>query len=504
MPKKKAGYQELLDKIHLPGWVILVLAAIFIFRIPSFFEPYHYGDELIYLSLGEGIRKGLVLFRDIHDNKPPLLYLLAAVAGNVFWFRAILAGWMMVTTGLFFKLVQALFPKEEKIQKVSTIVFAILTTIPLLEGQIANAELFMAGPTIAAFYIIFTKKLTAKNLILSGVLFSLATLFKVPAAFDIAAIVFIWIAMAKIKRADYVAILRSSTWLLVGFISPIALTILFYAAQGAFNEYLTAAFLQNVGYVSTFRPGDVAEPFFVKNAPLIYRAVLTALGLGVLYVFRNKLSRNFMLASAWLLVSLFAVTLSERPYPHYLLQSVPSISILLGILVAKKSIEQSLAIIPLFLAVLVPVFFSFWYYPTFSYYQRFLQFASGSATKSEYFAGFNGAVNRNYKISEYINSTSLPSDKVFVWGDSAPIYALSRRLPPIKYVANYHIVDFSSQEEVGGMLLNNPPTFIVILPSSDTFPELSNLIFNRYLLAKKVEGADIYKLMSPEMIKALR
>jgi len=108
MPKVKEP--KWLQKIHVPPWLVLVLAITFLIRIPSFFEPYSYGDEMIYLNLGEAIKRGMVLYRDIHDNKPPLLYFTAALAGNVFWFRAILAAWMAATTVLFWKLSRTLFP----------------------------------------------------------------------------------------------------------------------------------------------------------------------------------------------------------------------------------------------------------------------------------------------------------------------------------------------------------------------------------------------------------
>ncbi len=68
----------------------LILFSIFLFRLPSLYEPFWYGDEGIYLVLGQAVRKGLVLYRDIHDNKPPLLYWLAAVSENLFWFKFIL------------------------------------------------------------------------------------------------------------------------------------------------------------------------------------------------------------------------------------------------------------------------------------------------------------------------------------------------------------------------------------------------------------------------------
>src|SRR6185369_12395776 len=136
---------------QIPKWLFIVLIAIIILRIPTFFEPYSYGDETIYLTLGEGMRHGLTLYKDIHDNKPPLLYATAALAGSLFWFKAILCFWMIGTTVLFWKLTEHLFPKKKNLQCIATIVFAILTTLPLLEGRTANAELFMLGPTIGAF-----------------------------------------------------------------------------------------------------------------------------------------------------------------------------------------------------------------------------------------------------------------------------------------------------------------------------------------------------------------
>src|SRR3989344_3629341 len=178
--RKRIKEKNFLDKIHLPPWLLLVLALVFLFRIPSFFEPYTYGDEMIYLTLGNAIRRGLVLYRDIHDNKPPLLYIVAGVAGNLSWFRAILTLWMIGTTVAFWRLVKTLFPKENKIVIASTAVFAVLTTLPLLEGQIANAELFMIGPTIIAFWLLLSQKHNPLTLLEAGIFFAVGTLFKMP------------------------------------------------------------------------------------------------------------------------------------------------------------------------------------------------------------------------------------------------------------------------------------------------------------------------------------
>src|SRR3990167_1716280 len=479
---------KILDKIHAPGWVVLILAIIFLFRIPTFLEPYHYGDEMIYLNLGEAARRGMVLYRDIHDNKPPLLYLIAGLAGNLFLFRAILAGWMMATTILFWRLAEALFPKNSLIVKVSTVAFALLTTLPLLEGRIPNAELFMLAPTMAAFLILLTQKLSAKNLFIAGIFFSISTLFKVPAVFDIGAIVFLWLVAIKLRGKNIAKVAVQTAILFAGFAIPILLTIIWYWLQGALTQYLTAAFLQNVGYLSSWRPSDVSEPFLTRNGPLLMRAGILFSGLTLLYLFRNKLTKKFIFIVGWLLFSLFAATLSERPYPHYLVQLVPTVSLLVGMLAAARSIEQSLAVLPMFLVLIAVVRYQFWYYPSLPYYQRFVAFVSGQISKEEYFTSFDKNAARNYKIAEFLVTSSEKTDPVFVWGDSATIYALSKRLPPVRYVADYHIIDFSSQEEIVTQLQSTKPKFVVVLPDSRPFPLLSGFLQDGYLLIQNIDG----------------
>jgi hypothetical protein len=272
--------------------------------------------------------------------------------------------------------------------------------------------------------------------------------------------------------------------------------------RGAFNEYLRAAYLQNVGYLSTWRPADVARPFFVRNAPLLLRAGIVVSGLLILFWKKNKLSKQFLFLTAWLLLSLFAVTLSERPYPHYLLQSVPAASLLLSILFTQENLEQTLAIIPLTLTLFVPVYFNFWYYPTTPYYIRFIKFATGKISKVNYISSFGNQVLRNYKIADYIASSTKSNEKIFVWGDGSSIYALSRRLPAGKYAADYHIKDFSSNEETMRVLTDQMPSFIVVLPDSSTLTDLNDFLSRNYGLVKNINNAQIWKLLGPR-IRAL-
>lgn len=451
---------------------------------------------MIYLTLGQGIRHGIPLYSGIYDNKPPFLYIIAAVAGNLFWFKVILALINIISIFLFWKLTEILFPKKQSLQKISTITFGLLTTLPFLEGNIVNAELFMITPIIGSLIIIFSKKHNSKNIVLAGMLFSLAVLFKIPAAFDLPVIIIFWIICTIDKKDNFKKSVKKSFFLAIGFIIPILITFLWFYFQGSLKEYLQAAFLQNIGYLSSWRPSDNQKPFLIRNLPLLIRALVVFFSSLILFLKRNRLSKKFIFITIWLLFSLFGATLSERPYPHYLIQAVPPISLLLGILFTQENLEQSLAVIPLTLAFSIPVVFNYYHYPTFSYYLRFIKFSLGEIPQREYLLSFDRNVIRNYDISNFLASSMGENDRVFVVGDSAVIYALSKKLPPIKFVADYHINDFSDMQTEIENIEKSLPKFIVILPQKQNLTSVIPLVRQNYILVSEIDGAEIWKISS--------
>jgi hypothetical protein len=222
------------------------------------------------------------------------------------------------------------------------------------------------------------------------------------------------------------------------------------------------------------------------------RAIIVLIGTGILWLYRKKLSKKFLLSGVWLIFTLFAVTLSERPYPHYLIQSVAPIAIFLAMFFADKSREQVLVVIPLALTLFVPFYYKFYDYSVFAYYQRFLGFATQRMPKDTYFAKFSPTTPRNYEVAEFLSNSSTPDEKVFMWDPDSPVvYALARRFPPVKYVVPYHINDFSGRAEIAKQIEANPPKFI-ILTSENPYPEISPIIRKRYLLISQIGNANVW------------
>jgi hypothetical protein len=207
---------------------------------------------------------------------------------------------------------------------------------------------------------------------------------------------------------------------------------------------------------------------------------------------KKILSRQIAFLSFWFSAAIFGALLSTRPYPHYLIQVIPSLTLLL-LLIFEKRLKQFvryyLIALPVFL-VFVFFHYHFYIYPVFSYYRNFYSHLT-TLTSPEYRGYFGSEVNNTYAISSYIKLNTSPSEPIFVWGDNPFIYVLSDRLPVGRFTVAYHIADFNQYQTVADELRVKFPNFIVYYPQpSRPYPQLDDFI-SRYYFPIKTFGSTI-------------
>ncbi len=475
--------------------VIIVIILNILFKIPSLMEPLSYGDECIYLALGRAFQKGAVFYRDIHDNKPPLLYLVAALAnGKLAYFRFINIIWNSINIVLVAALAKKLL-KNKWAAPLAAFIFFIFTLLP--EGKVANGELFMIMP--ATLGVLMTIKNKKANFwwFLIGLCFSFAFLFKVPIIFDFTGFILAIFFFSKadlnpvknIKEVFSAFKNKRFYFVLGGFLSPILLSILYYSQKNAFTPYVRSALLQNIGYLSSWTG---------KNTGLYERAAILALMSLFIFVWRKKLRFSFYLPALMTIFGLYGVFLSERPYPHYLIEIAPWATILLTVLIFQRQLKQfiiSLLIISLTIAGVIK--FKFWWYEFFPYYRNFIEFCLGKKNKTEYFRYFGDKVLQDYQLAGFIKEKTSPNDRFFIWGDGVCTYVLSDRLPPGRYTVNYHIFDFNGfNETITDIRKHSTPMIIILNEETRSFPQLENLLKENYVLAQTFKFAKIYKLIN--------
>lgn len=481
-------------------WFLIIISFVFfLFRLPSLFEPYWYGDEGIYQVIGMALKQGRLLYAEIWDNKPPLLYVLYALfSSDQFSLRLVSLIFGLFATVAFFFLAKLLFSTSKKIIFYTTSLFAILFAMPFLEGNIANAENFMLFPILLAALLV-VRHLSSKNrweLLGAGFLLSIAFLFKTVAIFDLAAfLTFLFLVLYKGKK-HLLSQLGDFSIFLGSFFLPILGVALFFIFSGIFTDFFNAAFFQMVGYV------EYGNKFLIGQGLLFFKLILLSFFLGFLFLKRTVFSHASLFILSWLAFSLFNAFFAQRPYTHYLLVLLPSLVLFAGLIFyggffkegtfkLAQAIKMQKVGLTVFLLLLFILGKNFHVYGKISsYYQNFILFMAGKKSVFSYRVFFDRNTPRDYAVAEFLKTHTKEKDQVFIWGNNAQVYTLVGKLPPGRYTVAYHAASSrASLLETQSDLEKKKPRFIVIMPKQGQIP----YPLSSYSLRFIIEEISIYE-----------
>lgn len=491
-------------KKRVNWWLVGILGGVLLLRIPSFFEPYWYGDEGIYLVLGQMLRRGAVLYRDIWDNKPPLLYLLYSLNPTLLWAKVSAAAFVLSTTAVVYFLAKRLFADDRRIKIISLVgagLTGVLLSIPLMEGTIANAELYFTLPIAIGAAIIF-KSLTQTTKVTGfwlGFLAAIAFLLKVPAAFDFVGLVLAYLVIKsgglKGLRSSILDLMLPAA---VVFLAFLVLTAGYFFLNHALGDFLTASFSQNATYVSV-DSGPLSRlnnPLFIKGVVLVAATLLTIWGYR-----KKRISRELLFLLLWFGFSLYGALLSNRPYMHYLLQVVPpAVLLLIYFLADARRLKFLLPAMVVVAAYLVSVFKGAFALNTVGYYHNFWDYISERETWEDYVNYFDTRTLASYRVADYIKANTKPDDPIFVWGDASFIYVLSGRMPVAKFIQAHHLstIDPKNYDLILSRINRFQPKLILIgRPVNFQFPSLEFLVYQNYRPTAVFSQMYIYKNVSP-------
>ncbi|MFZ1721418.1 MAG: hypothetical protein WAU07_02835, partial [Microgenomates group bacterium] len=261
----------------------------------------------------------------------------------------------------------------------------------------------------------------------------------------------------------------------VGTAIPILISIFWFVVRGSGQAYLDFGLLYNVRY-----SGSWELPF---SSPILHflfslpgKILLVSIVGVTLTLARKIISPATQFGVLWFFLSLVAATLSNRPYPHYYLQSLVPLALIIGIgidsvgkLYSKKASKiqgnlwAQIGIAPLVLVffVTVLVLLNVSKYPTISYYQQWWQLVQGTKSPEEFRNGFNHLMADNYAVATKI--TSSGEEKLFIWGTNPMLYALTNTTPTGRFTVSFHIADFDAYDETLSDLKEDNPRYIVVM-----------------------------------------
>lgn len=468
---------------HRNYWFLAGICTVFVLlRTPSVIEPHWYGDEGIYQVVGQALNEGRILYREIWDNKPPILYIIYAIVhADLFFVKllSLISGFLSVI--FFFFLALKIF-KNRKAVIVATSLYAILFGAPVLEGNIANAENFMLLPIVAAGYFVYLYRhgRKTKQVIIAGLLLSVAFMTKTVAIFDFAAFFTFLFFTVSLKGKN---LIKDYSYFIISFASLFLIFCSYFFLRGVFPDFVSGVFWQNVSYVS--EQYGAANPYII----LFVKTFLLLIFVAILVAMRKKMTNATLFIYLWIVFGIYNAFFSDRPYTHYLLVLLPAFSLLVGH-IFEKTKTRIISII----GVIIVIFFAYYHFGIYRknilYYQNYLQFITNGKIITDYQRFFDVNTPRDYKIANFITGNMEKNEPVLLLSDSAQIYSLSKKLPIGKYIVAYHITYYPRAErETKEEIEKERPRYIIQTSQGAIFKDLLSSYELKYIM----DGAKIYE-----------
>lgn len=473
--------------------LICLAVLIFLFLMPLFNAPFE-RDQGTYATIARGWIRGALPYKDLWDNKGPLLYLwyiasFALFGENIEAPR--IAAAIAAGLSLFFVWAAAknLFGRREAV--IAAILFALFFSDVFLQVT-ANGEVFMLLPLAASFWAFVrgTKKKGGLWFLLSGILASLAVFTRQSAIWTLAGYG-TWLAAMYLQggeqRQQQILALAA---LLSGAVLGALPFIIYFAVHGALYDLWYAMFGFNGGWVAaqSFLL-KLVPPLFVEPGPLIGGLIfwiMAAVGVWKLWRRNDR--------AAWLVISFLAASEAAaqtmgKGSAHYSIQLVPgaAIAAAFGFRPILECWKKGGRLVRTGLVIAGSMTMStlLFAYSRPTPESRFIV----QYTFRDYAEDAIGAP----AIAKAVAARSAPGACVYEWGRSSQIYFLADRQPCSRWFYDRpYEVDKSMLPQVMTDLRKKEPAVILVTAENPPPPELADLMREKYCYAGKVNYAKLY------------
>lgn len=450
-------------------------------------------DQGLFACFTRWVPRGWLPYRDLFDSKPPLfLYswtLAAAMPGDIataMWRLETLwlAGSMFAT----FVLVRRMTSDRHAGLAAAALLFIGLWC-PAWGGywSRAQAEELSTLPIMLAAMLALREP-TPRRLIALGALTGVVGLFKIPAMAVAAAWPVMWLGDGWRRVPARVG------WALAGLAVPWLLAAAFFAAHGAFHDFVQGVFVYHRYNAAFIAPpwGDTIVDFVGTVCSAVPELLMLA-AVGLVSLPR----RERLFVGAWIASTMVAVVLERQLAGYHYLLIVPGLTVAAGC--------GAVAVVRWRRAVAAAVLIAF----------AALAVRTGAAWTDAYGTGasyergtFSPAVEA--EAAAYLRAHTRASERILVWGLAPGIYALADRAPATKYPFHKILMtDAPLSRMIPGLaerradylarLYAQPPTYVLVgrrdengfepqdsFSSLAAFPELNELLHTRYHLETEI------------------
>ena len=386
-------------------------------------------DQALFACFTRWVPRGLLPYRDLFDSKPPLfLYsyglarLLPGSLTRSIWLLESL--WLAATLAVAFVLGRRVWDRWAGLCAAALLFVAEWT--PGWGGwwSRAQADEFAALPMIGAALLAWRALELERLALWAGVLTGVAGLFKVPAMAIGGAWPLAWLVVGGLRPA-----LKRTGWMALGALAPWALASAWFAAHGAFADFIGGAFVYhryNAEYISP--PWSAVVPEFARTLVSAGALPLAAGAVGLAFAAR----RERVWLGAWIATTTLVVAMERQLAGYQYLLAMPAWSIAGGFGIARVLRDRRTVAVGAAglcaLGALEAVRWTRAYGPD-------ARNLTGTLSRDAYLDGFEGTFSpaTEEAAARWLDAHTAPGDGVLVWGLSPGIYALADRHPVTRY-----------------------------------------------------------------------
>ena len=463
-------------------------------------------DEGVYATVAQGLLNGQMPYRDLFDNKPPLVYAWYALSFLLFGEHVvaprILAAVLLSLTSLsLFSQARMVFPRG--VAYVAAGLFGLSTGLPFVALH-ANTEAYMMLPLVTGLvaFTVGVRRGEMRWFVLSGALCGAALMTKQVAFWNLAALIVVAAALRWKTDGFSLRTFRPSACLFAGAAAAIGLVAVPFALTGSLDELFYANVSYNWLYVGVLSYSERLVDFASGTAYMAAAAAPLAGGAvwGFLTVVRRRKQPLDYLLLTWAFASVAGVATGGRFFPHYFLQLMPAAAVLTALVVYEVATRRraqpigrpAMAVAALMVIVSLGTIGVMYVAPR-AAEQRV---AESVAQQKEW-------ESNSRQLGEYIAARTGPEDEIFNFGREAQIYFYADRRPAVRYFSDWPF--WWDERTLYGTikaLRTTKPVYIIDTAQPPLFedyaqyhpPVLMNLLSEDYEYMGRMYFADIYKL----------
>ena len=502
-----SGKRSIMTGTRSFGAVTLALVVLtLLIRLPALLHPEPIDDEAMYSVVANEILAGGHAYTDAVERKPPLIFWTYAaifgVAGEFNWpaLHASAVVWVLLTMAALCVIGRHLFDWETGM--IAALLYSIFQPWGTWKNLAFNGEVLMNLPVVLAWMIALgpSRARHRPELLLAGALLCGAFLLKQPAAIAAVPLPFYFLLRdyrASRRLTPFDSMIQIGL-LALGFVGVLALVVGVLYAQGALGEAV----------YWTIGDHDIPQIFWRRGVEhtLAFAGACLPILLGAAIALRDDKHwagkhAERMAIVALLVVSAIGTAASGRFYPHYYIQLIPPLALL-----AAPSFRR------LWAGTAAPPTWLLKPSTTWSWLAFTLVAFS--------FAHWHGLASQREpsEAGRYVLGHSSPEDRIFVWGQAAPIYLAAHRRPASRYITSFPLtgyifgnsapdVDTRSRIVPGAWadlatdFDRHPPAFIVDAQNDpgvryrvEDFPLMTRLLAERYHPVARTADGEVYEM----------